>query len=139
MSETNRDRDEQDEDLRARFPDPEADARLRTPRGDALPKVPQAEFHRPTLKSAETPGSKNSVLAGLSGGDLRGIGAASTIGITLVASIAIGAGLGWLVDKYLLHSTSTPWGLIVGFLLGVISGFMNLIRVASRLNRDGDG
>ena len=69
-------------------------------------------------------------------GSLRGMGAASTIGISLVASIATGAGLGWLVDKYLLHSTQTPIGLICGFMLGVFSGFVNLVRVANQLNQD---
>lgn len=134
MSETNR--DDEEDDLRTRFPDPDKDERLRTPRGDALPEAPKVEFNRPTLKRAETP---ETIRYGGALGNLREMGAASTIGITLVASIGIGAGLGWAVDKYLLHNTGTPWGLIVGFFLGVASGFINLVRVANRLNRDGDG
>ena len=73
---------------------------------------------------------------GLSGSDLRGVGAASAIGITLAVSIGLGTGLGWLADKYLLHSSGTPWGLIVGFLFGTTSGFINLVRVTNSLNKD---
>ena len=133
MSEERRETGDDAEDLRARFPDPETDARLRTPRGEALPDVPEARYERP--KPPPDPASqRGSGLSPLSP-DLRGMGEASTIGIMLVASIAIGAGLGWLVDTFVLRSAGTPWGLIVGFLLGVASGFVNLVRVANRLNK----
>jgi F0F1-type ATP synthase assembly protein I len=69
-------------------------------------------------------------------GDMRSSGQALTIGTSLVASIIVGTGAGWLVDKYLLHSTGTPWGLVCGFMLGVASGFVNLIRVTNQLNKD---
>src|SRR5688500_4020621 len=86
--------DQQDdqEDLRERFPDPDTDARLRVPRGDGLPQVPTATFERPRLPQAD-PQSGNPRMKGLAG-DLRGMGEASTVGITLAASIAIGTGLG---------------------------------------------
>lgn len=126
-----------EDDLRARFPDPDADARLRVPRGEALPTAPRIEFERPALPEDRRP--EGGFRLRPSGMDLRGMGAASTIGITLVASIAIGTGFGWLVDTYLLRSTGTPWGLIVGFLLGTASGFINLVRVANALNRNDGG
>jgi F0F1-type ATP synthase assembly protein I len=63
------------------------------------------------------------------------MGIASTIGFSLVGSIVAGTVLGLLADRYLLHSTTTPWGLIIGFLAGVLSGFISLIRVTNRLNR----
>nr|CAA9260131.1 hypothetical protein AVDCRST_MAG63-2483 [uncultured Armatimonadetes bacterium] len=125
---------EQD-DLLARFPDPEADERLRVPRGDALPGVPDVRFERPRPRKPDAEGEGRLRLRPL-GSELRGMGAASTVGITLVASIAIGAGLGWLVDNFLLRDPATPWGLIVGFLLGTASGFVNLVRVSNHLNRD---
>lgn len=140
MSESGNDKkdkkQDEDDDLRSRFPDPDADPRLRTPRRDALPEAPQIEFKRPTLKRPDAPG-RGAQDTGL--GNLRAMGAASTIGITLVACIAIGTGAGWAVDTFLLHSVGTPWGLIVGFFVGVASGFVNLVRVANRLNQDGDG
>ena len=127
---------DEEEDLRTRFPDPDSDERLRVPRGEALPEVPEAQFTRPSLPQADT-GKGSAGLSPLKA-DMRGMGEASTIGITLAASIAVGTGLGWLVDRYLLKSSGTPWGLIVGFLLGTTSGFVNLVRVAGRLNKDGD-
>ena len=125
--------DEEESDLRSRFPDVEKDTRLRTPRGEALPGVPEAKYERP--KPPPDPALRGGGISPLSP-DLRGMGEASTIGITLVASIAIGTGLGWLVDTFLLKSGGTPWGLIAGFFLGVASGFVNLVRVANRLNKD---
>lgn len=135
----NNDEDDQNEkdDLRARFPDPDTDERLRVPSGAALPDVPKVEFSRPTLPGPD-PSKPASPLLGPIKGDLRSMGEASTIGLTLVVSIAIGAGLGYLVDQFVLGRPATPWGLIAGFLLGVASGFVNLIRVTNRLNERQD-
>lgn len=47
----------------------------------------------------------------------------------LVASVMVGAGLGWGLD-YLVGSQ--PWGLIVGLGLGVIAGFLGVYRLAAR-------
>ncbi len=124
--------DEEDDDLLGRFPDPEADERLRVPRGDALPEVPEAKFTRPTLPQPD-PAKDAPGFSSLKG-DMRGMGEASTIGMTLVFSIAIGAGFGYLFDTFVLKNPATPWGLIVGFLLGTASGFINLVRVANRIN-----
>jgi len=122
--------EEEEGDLRERFPDPDA---VRVPRGSALPEVPKVEFTRPTLPGPSPDASTRPLLGPLKG-DLRGMGEASTIGMTLVFSIAIGAGLGALVDRFILKGSPTPWGLIVGFLMGTASGFINLVRVSNRLN-----
>ena len=45
----------------------------------------------------------------------------------LVAGVGVGAAIGWGFD-YLL--STSPWGLIVFFLLGFAAGVMNLMRVA---------
>jgi ATP synthase protein I len=45
----------------------------------------------------------------------------------LVAGVVVGAVIGWGIDR--LFSTS-PWGLIVFFLLGFVAGVVNLMRVA---------
>jgi F0F1-type ATP synthase assembly protein I len=131
----------QDEDdlLRARFPDPENDERLRVPTGSALPSPPQMEISRPAPPEESNQETNRVGLGALRGaefgeGDLRSLGEASTIGWTLALSVVIGAGLGYLVDRFVLHSGATPWGLIVGFLLGTASGFVNLVRVTNRLN-----
>ncbi len=48
------------------------------------------------------------------------------------AAILVGALLGYGADA-LLHSS--PWGLIVGFGLGFVTGVVNVVRVAQSFNR----
>ena len=131
----------EEDDIRRRFAAVEEE-----PEHGDLPPVPRVDIVRPGAEQAgKPPGSSDGIgkmpryVPGggmFSGGNMRGSGQALTIGTSLVASIIVGTGAGWLVDKYLLHSGATPWGLIVGFMLGVASGFMNLIRVANQLNKD---
>jgi hypothetical protein len=107
------------------------------PSADDLPPVPVVDAKRPRSPGAPAPNAAPPRILGRaipSGNDMQASGQAFTIGTNLVASIVVGAGAGLLVDKYLLHGPATPWGLIVGFLLGVTAGFINLIRVANKLN-----
>jgi ATP synthase protein I len=45
----------------------------------------------------------------------------------LVAGVLVGAGIGWLLDRWLGLS---PWGLIVFLLLGFAAGVLNVMRAA---------
>jgi ATP synthase protein I len=45
----------------------------------------------------------------------------------LVAGVLIGAGIGWLLDRWL---GTLPWGMIVFLLLGFAAGVLNVMRVA---------
>ena len=45
----------------------------------------------------------------------------------LVAGVIVGAGLGWLVDRWF---GITPWGLIIFLLLGFVAGVLNVMRSA---------
>src|SRR5262249_19474276 len=45
----------------------------------------------------------------------------------LVAGILVGAGLGWLIDRWL---GSLPWGMFVFALLGFTAGVLNVMRSA---------
>jgi ATP synthase protein I len=45
----------------------------------------------------------------------------------LVAGVVVGAGLGWLIDRWLGVS---PWGLIIFVLLGFAAGVLNVMRSA---------
>ncbi len=45
----------------------------------------------------------------------------------LVAGVLVGAGLGWLIDRWLGIS---PWGFIVFLLLGFAAGVLNVMRSA---------
>ena len=141
MSDTKRiDGDEQDaNDIAARFPKPEE---VTVGQMSNLPEPPTMKYNRPNLRRDTDPlpeGTK-SILAnvGNNSRNLRSMGVAGTIGISLAVSIGVGAGLGWLIDTYLLGSPQPPWGLIAGFLLGVFSGFANLIRITNQLNRDSE-
>jgi len=53
----------------------------------------------------------------------------------LVAGVLVGAGLGWLIDRWLGIS---PWGLIVFLLLGFAAGVLNVMRSAAAGASDGE-
>ncbi|MDR1870588.1 MAG: AtpZ/AtpI family protein [Deltaproteobacteria bacterium] len=56
---------------------------------------------------------------------------ASSIGLALVFSILLGALGGYYVDK---HFATSPFGFIIGLLLGVVAGFRNVYVLAQRLD-----
>jgi ATP synthase protein I len=45
----------------------------------------------------------------------------------LIAGVAVGAVIGWVFDRLL---STSPWGLIVFFLLGFAAGVINVMRTA---------
>lgn len=57
-----------------------------------------------------------------------GLGQAVRVGTELLAALIVGGGLGWVVDSYLLEST--PWGLVVGLVLGAVAGVRSAYRAA---------
>jgi len=65
----------------------------------------------------------------------RRIGDAWTIGLVLPAAIVIGYFFGWAADG-LLHTA--PWGGYIGGGLGVVAGFLEVIRTALRLGAEED-
>lgn len=110
-------------------PDPDTDKRLKAP---SLPDPPDVRFTRPVSRSSPPSASAPERLAAE---QVRGMGLAMGIGTSLVASILSGALLGWAADKYLIRA-STPYGLIAGFLLGVVAGFLSVARTAALLNAE---
>ncbi len=58
------------------------------------------------------------------------VGMAYRVVTELVAGILIGAGFGWVLDWWL---GTSPWLLIVFFLLGTAAGFMNVLRAGKQL------
>jgi ATP synthase protein I len=55
-------------------------------------------------------------------------GIAARAGVELVAGVAVGAGAGYGLDLWL---NSSPWMLIVCFILGAAAGMMNVYRAVN--------
>ena len=69
------------------------------------------------------------------GRTLRSLGALSAVGLSFVFAVIIGAALGYVLDRWL---GSAPWLMLVGLLLGIASGFVNLFRAAGIFDREGE-
>ena len=72
-------------------------------------------------------------------GQARGFAKAMSAGLTVfsefVAAVIVGAGIGWLVDRW---TGATPWGLVVFLGLGAAAGFWNVYRLALRQQARGE-
>jgi ATP synthase protein I len=63
---------------------------------------------------------------------VRTIGALSAVGLTFVVAIVLGAGLGYLIDRWL---GTSPWGFLVCFFLGMIAGVRAVMRTVTSVTR----
>ena len=62
------------------------------------------------------------------GADMRsGLGLALRIGVELVAALAVGAVMGYLLDQWL---GTTPWLMVAFVFLGGAAGIFNVVRIA---------
>lgn len=59
-----------------------------------------------------------------------GLGQAMRVGTDLLAALIVGGFLGWLIDSYVLDTT--PWGVALGLVLGLIAGVRNAYLAAQR-------
>ncbi|HEY9566516.1 MAG TPA: AtpZ/AtpI family protein [Thalassobaculum sp.] len=85
------------------------DARLRKARGSVDEQARRSEMLSPNL-----PGSA--------------MGLAFRVGVELVAGVAVGAGIGYALDRWL---GTGPWLMIVFFFLGAAGGMVNVFRAAT--------
>jgi ATP synthase protein I len=58
---------------------------------------------------------------------VRSIGALSSVGLSFVLAVVIGAWLGWLLDRWF---GTDPFLFILFFFLGMIAGIVNVYRSA---------
>ncbi len=66
---------------------------------------------------------------------LAALGLASGIGFQFAAAVLVGLGLGWVIDG-VVHTT--PWGLLIGLVLGIAAGAYGVVRLAMReMHSDG--
>lgn len=73
----------------------------------------------------EQPPRKASTLAET----VRTLGPLTSVGISFVVAIVMGAGIGLALDKWL---GSSPWGFLGFFAIGVAAGVLNVYRAFGR-------
>jgi ATP synthase protein I len=64
---------------------------------------------------------------------IRQLGTLSGVGLTLVISTVLGFWGGYALDRWL---GTAPWLMLVGLLLGIAAGFVNLFRAAGIFGRE---
>ncbi|ANT50503.1 AtpZ/AtpI family protein [Mesorhizobium amorphae] len=67
---------------------------------------------------------------------VAGYGQALKLSSEFIAGIVVGVGLGWFLDRM---AGTSPWGLIVGLLLGFGAGVLNVLRSAGVVAEFGQG
>jgi ATP synthase protein I len=70
---------------------------------------------------ADQPPRKTSTLAET----VRTLGPLTSVGISFVLAIVMGAGIGLALDRWL---GTSPWGFLVFFAIGVVAGILNVYR-----------
>jgi ATP synthase protein I len=61
-------------------------------------------------------------------------GFAFRIGVELVVALVVGAGIGWLLDRWL---GTGPFLFLLFFFLGAAAGILNVFRAAKEMQRQG--
>ncbi|HEX9819407.1 MAG TPA: AtpZ/AtpI family protein [Methylomirabilota bacterium] len=65
----------------------------------------------------------------------KALGELSTIGLALVIATVIGLAGGYYLDRWL---GTSPWLTLIGLVLGIAAGFVNLFRAVKRAEKNVD-
>jgi ATP synthase protein I len=65
---------------------------------------------------------------------LRGLARAESM-VQIALALPLSALIGWAIGDYLANKFHHPWIAVVGVLLGVTAGFVQVIRLANHANR----
>ena len=68
--------------------------------------------------------------------DFRRLAEASSVGLLLPSSIAVGLFFGYLLDQWL---GTAPWLLLVFLVLGIVSGLLSMYRALKKYSKDSEG
>jgi ATP synthase protein I len=101
----------------------EPDDQGRTQADEAL----SARLKRLGERLEETGRASETGPASRSATDHSGFARGFRLSSELVAGVLVGAGIGWLIDRWL---GSLPWGMFVFALLGFTAGVLNVMRQA---------
>lgn len=99
-----------------------------TPKGDDhTPPEKTRESFEARLEAARRGGKPNKRLLN----ETTAFGIAFRLVAELVSGLVVGGGIGWLLDRWL---ETSPWLLVVFFVLGAAAGIMNVFRAAREMN-----
>jgi F0F1-type ATP synthase assembly protein I len=65
------------------------------------------------------------------GEEARKSGLAYSAALALFASVVVLLGVGYVVDLYL---NSSPWGMVIGIILGSVVGLYQFVRITNQIN-----
>jgi ATP synthase protein I len=60
---------------------------------------------------------------------MRTLGGLSTVGLSFVLAVVIGAWAGWALDRWL---GTSPWFFFLFFVFGLVAGVINVYRTAGK-------
>jgi ATP synthase protein I len=74
---------------------------------------------------------KDDRASGRASGDMSGMARGMRIATEFIAAILVGTFIGYLID---LGLGTSPWGLLILFMVGFAAGIQNVIRVVTEMN-----
>lgn len=102
------------------------------PEGSANRSTGAPDFERRLSEARRRHGLDRSPERARKTADRRGLSAGLRIATEILAALLVGAGGGIALDRWL---GTSPWLLILGFVLGCAAAFVNVMRTARELDR----